>query len=294
MFSTNNRSTEPNIPNFVLSFKLCHKEGTSSLFYADHDFNKDANTIFEALKNDTLFINYECRLIPKEREGRFYFEVEKGFDASNEGTQHYLTQAIENKIASLGLQNHFALIGGKFNSDEPLNASIILAHEPQSLKIRPNKNVYQEELDNLKFPTDSMPENYCCPITNSMMEIPACDIFYDHQKYFDYSVLLNLIRNNQPNPYTRRPLTNEQIQPDYVLWGKIQTFMDKARLIHKAGVRFENHMEAIQNETLSSHELAAQLNLPTTLDSTEDLIIQAQSSYKKYRFADALYLIELR
>lgn len=80
------------------------------------------------------------------------------------------------------------------------------------------------------FPDEYIPDEYLCLLTGQIMDEPCCDKNIPDQ-FFDKNKLFKALSNTGKNPYTKTPLSNEDVITNEKLSEKIKNFLRKVILI---------------------------------------------------------------
>ncbi len=90
----------------------------------------------------------------------------------------------------------------------------------------------QEILYSCNFPDELVPEDYTCLLTGEIMDNPCFDKRVKHD-VFEKNSLLKGINAKKQNPYTKQPMTVDDIETDTKLQAKINGFVEKVQIVFK-------------------------------------------------------------
>ncbi len=289
---------------FSLSFKLIYSSpgnpGTDSVFYTGHDLTDDFNTIFDLLRYDGLFISHNCILIVDLHESKCTVCIED-FDLStdhrdSEETRKYLFHAIDNLLTKAGLYDHFYMCSHASSPNVMNKTTFSISYPPNKLKEAHKVSNNQMEISKLGFPEDSVPEDYICKISSEIIDIPYFDKRQDESMRFEYRVFMRHIRKQRTNPYTKLCIYNNICDYDYLLWDRIQNFMEKVRHAHSLQQGYKKFLKYICDENISSCEFRFIMNQTGrgTKHLSANLLFETGTSHLlKKRIINSLYYFNL-
>jgi|GEM_PF-1913537 hypothetical protein len=286
-------------PGINFSFKLFYEDGTASVFYKNRDIKKDFQTIFNLIRYDSLFNPHTCKLELSLNENRCTIYIEGlglPFNKQQEKeTTKYLYFAIENKLLQANLYNHFYICGNSFISSPRTLTTPYISYDAKNLiQIIPS-SANALEIEKMEFPEESIPEIFLCSLTYGLMDIPYYD-YRDRRTLFEKSALFSHMRRSKStNPFTKQFIKEGGEGPLHGLWGAINNFMKKVRVIYSRDLSYDHFMSAIVDEKKSSLELEDILNKrksKNTQTSAQSLLKQAVDYYKNHEYASAAYLFQ--
>lgn len=277
-----------------LTFKMEHEGGIHSPFYKKRNFKTDAETIFDLLQYDTLFIAHEC-LLEFESDTSFTITV-NNFCLPNEKCSYnqssdYLLFVIGNKLEIKGLYEffHISQIKNSFASVDCVIFNVNYDKKSLVHKVIEGRNT--KIIKNFKFPEENIQEEFFCELSGDIISIPAYDSRSDSVK-LDYRCILRQIKQTYKNPLTNIYLPLEKLCFDYVLWDKIENFIEKIELVHNELIKhnqpidYQDHLERINDTMISSLELGNTINY----NDFNEIFKKIKNYFWEHRYCHCIYL----
>lgn len=279
----------------AITFKLKHYNETTKdhlLFYQNRNLEEDFKQIFKLISEDSLFISHErfLEINPEQPECKIY--IEDWFVSTEEETPNptdlYLSNILKAKLSHFGLSRYFSIKGfsrTKTTSDNSLTFKASYNKGALANILPGSEN--ELKLKSMNFPIQELPQEFLCPITSGMIDVPCQDKRFPDTTY-DYETLTAAMFKYFKNPTTNMELFPEHLEYNYILWDEIQTFIEKIQFLNQKKIPYKNHMQKIKTKSISLHELKFFIPKHEDKDTQPPYTI-ALNELKKKRLINAIF-----